>query len=279
MSAQAQPFLPVAVAQAMTEPSPPQRHRGIYILPSLFTTMGLFAGFYSLIASVQGRFEIAAWTIIAAAFFDMLDGRVARLLNAETSFGAEYDSLCDMLSFGIAPAVLVYLWALTPLGKAGWLAAFFIVAGAALRLARFNVQHETQDSRFFCGLPTPATALLMASAVLFYDAIQSQPNAWIWWFFSVSLGWLMVSNTRFISGKDLDLRKGHSFTVVLVMVLIITIIMLDPYRILFAVFLAYCLHGPLMSIWQSRKATALRQARRLRRANKRKENMPSDKDS
>jgi CDP-diacylglycerol--serine O-phosphatidyltransferase len=251
-----------------------QQRRGVYILPSLFTTMGLFAGFYSLIASVQGRFELAAWTIIAAAIFDMLDGRVARLLNAETSFGAEYDSLCDMLSFGIAPAVLVYLWALVPLGKPGWLAAFLIVAGAALRLARFNVQHDVQDKRYFCGLPTPATALLIASAVLFYHDIESQPWAWLWWTVSVALAWLMVSNTRFMSGKDIDLRKGRQFTVVLAMVVMVTVVMVAPYRILFAIFMAYCLHGPMMSLWQHHKIKELRALRRQRRAERKQHKQP-----
>ncbi|MDQ6978707.1 MAG: CDP-diacylglycerol--serine O-phosphatidyltransferase [Mariprofundaceae bacterium] len=252
-----------------------QQRRAVYILPSLFTTMGLFAGFYSLIASVQGRFELAAWTIIAAAIFDILDGRVARLLNAETSFGAEYDSLCDMLSFGIAPAVLVYLWALTPLGKPGWLAAFLMVAGAALRLARFNVQHDVQDKRYFSGLPTPAAALLIASAVLFYHDIESLPWSWLWWMISVALAWLMVSNTRFISGKDIDLRKGRQFTLVLLMVMMITIVMVAPYRILFAVFMAYCLHGSMMCLWQHHRIKELRQSRRQRRAERKQQQQPS----
>lgn len=254
------------------------RHRGIYILPSLFTTMGLFAGFYSLIASVQGLYEVAAWSILAAAIFDMLDGRVARLLNAETDFGAEFDSLCDMLSFGIAPSVLIYLWALPSLGKAGWLAAFIIVAGSALRLARFNVEHDVQDHRYFHGLPTPATALLTATLVLFYESTQTQPTPWFWGAVAVALGYLMVSNVRFISGKDLDLQKRRPFIMVMIMVAIVSVFMLDPYRILFGIMMVYCTHGPLMSIWQSRKAKQLREARRLRRANKRKQPPSLDDD-
>lgn len=253
----------------MSQDSGSLKHRGIYILPSLFTTMGLFAGFYSLIAAVQGRFELAAWAIIVAAVFDMLDGRVARLLNAETAFGAEYDSLCDMLSFGIAPAVLMYMWALNPLGKPGWLAAFLIAAGAALRLARFNVQLDVQDKRYFCGLPTPASALLIATAVLFYASAQAHPAAWLWWLIAVALAWLMVSNIRFISGKDLDLRERKPFAAILIMVVVLTIIMMDHERILFTLFMAYCLHGPMMSLWQWHRVKTLRTLRRQRRAEKR----------
>ncbi|OIO71996.1 MAG: CDP-diacylglycerol--serine O-phosphatidyltransferase [Zetaproteobacteria bacterium CG_4_9_14_3_um_filter_49_83] len=243
--------------------------RGIYILPSLFTSAGLFAGFYALIGAVQGRFELAAWAIIIAAIFDMLDGRVARLLNAETAFGAEYDSLCDMLSFGIAPAVLVYMWALAPLGKPGWLAAFLIAACSALRLARFNVQVGSQDKRYFQGLPTPATALLLASAVLYHEQGHYLPSAWLWWVISVALAWLMVSGVRFISGKDLDLRQKRGHSALVVMLLVIALIMLDPYRILFAIFLAYVLHGPMLSVWQHRKVKRYRISRHLASRRKR----------
>jgi len=240
-------------------------HRGIYVLPSLFTSMGLFAGFYALIAAVQGRYELAAWAIIAAAVFDMLDGRVARLLNAETAFGAEYDALCDMLSFGVAPAVLMYMWALAPLHKIGWLAAFLIAACAALRLARFNVQHDTQDKRYFQGLPTPATALLIATAVLYHEESGLAPYSWLWLGVSVTLAWLMVSGVRFVSGKDIDLRQRRSFAVVVGMLLVIVLVMADPYRVLFTVLMAYCLHGPLMSLWQHRKAVRYRRLRRRHR--------------
>jgi len=164
----------------MSHPIPSNTRRGIYLLPSMFTMMGLFAGFYALIAAIQGKFELAAWAIIAAAIFDMMDGRVARLLHAETDFGAELDSLCDMTSFGLAPAVLLYLWALPTLGKPGWLAAFLIAACSALRLARFNIRHDIQDKKYFQGLPTPATALLIASAVLFHEQGNMHPIPWLW---------------------------------------------------------------------------------------------------
>jgi len=244
--------------------------RGIYILPSLFTIMGLFAGFYALIAAIQGKYELAAWAIVAAAIFDMLDGRVARLLNAETAFGAELDSLCDMTSFGIAPAVLIYLWALTPLGKFGWLAAFLIAACSALRLARFNTQIGIQDKKYFQGLPTPATALVIASAVLFHEASNLEPASWLWGGIAVFLAWLMISGVRFISGKDIDLNQKRSFAVIVIMMIAIVLVMADPYRILFAVFMAYILHGPMLSIWQNQKARRYRIARRKARVRREK---------
>lgn len=243
--------------------------RGVYVLPSLFTTMGLFCGFYSLIATIQGRFELAAWAIIAAAVFDMLDGRVARLLHAETSFGAEYDSLCDMLSFGIAPAVLVYMWGLLGLGpdlhKLAWLGGFFVVAGAALRLARFNVRHDVQDKRYFQGLPTPAVAMFVATAVLYYHETRIDPQPWLWFFLSVSLSWLMVSNVRYISGKEIDLKERRSSSLLIAMVTVIGLFALTPYRAPFVVMFAYCLHGPLLSMWQHRRLAQYRLARKRRK--------------
>jgi len=243
--------------------------RGVYVLPSLFTTMGLFSGFYSLVASIQGNFELAAWAILAAAVFDMLDGRVARLLHAETEFGAEYDSLCDMLSFGIAPAVLVYLWALINLGsdfhRLAWLGAFFVVACAALRLARFNVKLAEQDKRYFQGLPTPGAALFIATAVLYHVDLHAEPWPWLWLGLSVFLSWLMVSNVRFISGKDVDLKKRRSSSVLIIMVVVIGFLAIDPYRMPFTVMFAYCMHGPMLSLWQKWKLSQYRLKRRQRK--------------
>ncbi len=243
--------------------------RGVYVLPSLFTTMGLFAGFYSLIASIQGNFEVAAWAILAAALFDMLDGRVARLLHAETEFGAEYDSLCDMMSFGVAPAVLVYLWALVnlpaDLHRLAWLGGFFVVAGAALRLARFNVKHSEQDKRYFQGLPTPGAALFIATAVLYHMDAHIEPWPWLWLALSLFLAWLMISNVRFISGKDIDLKKRRSSGVLIVMVVVIGFMAVDPYRMPFTIMFAYCMHGPMLSLWQKWKLSQYRQRRRQRK--------------
>ncbi len=222
--------------------------RSIYLLPSLFTTGGLFAGFYALIAAVQGRYELAGWALIVAAVFDMLDGRVARLLHAESDFGAQYDSLCDMLSFGIAPAVLIYLWALVPLHKLGWLAAFLIAACAALRLARFNVQADTQSKRYFNGLPTPAAAMLIATAVLFHEDNGMGPVPWLWFGIAVALAWLMVSCVPFFAGKDVDLKKRRPAVMLLAMLALIVFIMVNPPMILFILALAYCIHGPVLGL-------------------------------
>jgi CDP-diacylglycerol--serine O-phosphatidyltransferase len=256
--------------------------RGVYVLPSLFTTMGLFAGFYSLIAAVQGRYEVAAWAILAAAIFDMLDGRVARLLHAETDFGAEYDSMCDMLSFGVAPAVLVYLWALvhlpTELHEMAWLGGFFFVACAAVRLARFNVQLDTQEKRYFQGLPTPGAALLIATSVLFHEDAGIEPSSWLWIFVSFFLAWLMVSRIRFWSGKDVDLKQRRSTGLLVFMIVIIGLVMLDPYRVPFAVMFVYCLHGPFLTLWQSRRLARYREQRRARRKKMRDGNGEGDSE-
>jgi len=242
------------------------KRRGIYILPSMFTLLGLLCGFFSLISSIQGNYEYAAWAIIVAAIFDMLDGRVARLLNAETAFGAELDSLADMMSFGVAPAVLVYLWALTAFDKLGWLAAFLIVAGSALRLARFNVQLASQDKKYFQGLPTPALALFMASGVLFHHAFDVEPTQMIWLVMSIILAWLLVSNVRFVSGKDIDLKQKRPFAMLVLLLGGVVLLVLDPQRVLFPVFLAYCMHGPVLSVWQGQQTARLRLKKRLARA-------------
>jgi len=247
------------------------KRRGIYILPSMFTLLGLLCGFYSLVSSIQGNYEHAAWGIIGAAIFDMLDGRVARLLNAETAFGAELDSLADMMSFGVAPAVLVYLWALIPYEKLGWLAAFLIVAASALRLARFNVQLASQDKRYFQGLPTPALALMMASGVLFHDSFSVEPTGFIWLVLSIVLAWLLVSNVRFFSGKDIDLKQKRPFAMLVVLMAGVVVLVLDPQTVLFPVFLGYCMHGPVLSVWQGQQTARLRLKKRLARAKKAKQ--------
>ncbi|MDX8389658.1 MAG: CDP-diacylglycerol--serine O-phosphatidyltransferase [Mariprofundaceae bacterium] len=242
--------------------------RGIYLLPSLFTTAGLFSGFYALIAAIQGHFEVAAWAIIVAVIFDILDGRVARALHAESSFGAEYDSLCDMVSFGVVPAVLTYLWALTVLEKPGWLAAFMIAACAALRLARFNTQVGHADKRYFQGLPTPATALFIATSILFHTELNLEPLPWLWFVLTISLAWLMVSRVRFVSGKDINLQERHPFAALTLMVAILVFVMINPYITLFVLTLSYCAHGPVMSIWQRQKAIRHRILRRKKRLDK-----------
>ncbi|MDX8395139.1 MAG: CDP-diacylglycerol--serine O-phosphatidyltransferase [Mariprofundaceae bacterium] len=253
--------------------------RGIYILPNIFTTMGLFSGFYALISAIHGNYAIAAWAIVAAAIFDMLDGRVARMLNAESAFGAEYDSLCDMVSFGVAPAVLVYMWALEPLQKFGWLAAFLITACAALRLARFNVQLASQDKRYFQGLPTPATALFIAAAILFHVEEGYEPIVSLWLIFTVVLAWLMVSRVRFFSGKDIDLKQRRPFTMLVGMLLFIVLIVSEPFNVFFAAMVIYCGHGLILSVWQYQKASRYRLERRKKRGQSEDANTTHDNTS
>ena len=183
------------------------RRRGIYLLPNLFTTAALFAGFYAIVQAMNGRFEAAAVAIFIAMVMDGLDGRVARLTRTQSAFGAEYDSLSDMVSFGVAPALVIYVWALKDMGKLGWIAAFVYCAGAALRLARFNTQLEVADKRFFQGLPSPAAAALIAGLVWVMNdyGIKGPDIRWLAWGVTLFAGLTMVSNLHFYSGKDINL--------------------------------------------------------------------------
>jgi len=219
--------------------------RGIYILPNLFTTGALFAGFYAIVMAMNGRFEHAAAAIFVAMVLDGLDGRVARLTRTQSAFGAEYDSLSDMVSFGVAPALVMYSFALKELGKLGWLAAFIYCAGAALRLARFNTMLEVQDKRWFMGLPSPAAAALIAGLVwVAYDnRIRGDELTWIAWGLTVFAGLTMVSNFRFYSGKDINLRKSVPFMFIVLVALAFVLISADPPIVLFGLFLAYGLSG------------------------------------
>src|SRR5574340_1651268 len=189
------------------------RRRGIYLLPNLFTTAALFAGFYAIVQAMNGRFDHAAIAIFIAMVLDGLDGRVARLTRTQSAFGAEYDSLSDMVSFGVAPALVMYVWALKGMGKLGWLAAFVYCAGAALRLARFNTQLEVADKRFFQGLPSPAAAALIAGLIwVMHDyQVRGSEIRWIAWGVTVFAGLTMVSSLRYYSGKDINLRKSVPF--------------------------------------------------------------------
>ncbi len=225
--------------------------RGIYLLPNLFTTAALFAGFYAIVAAMGGRFEAAAVAIFIAMVLDGLDGRVARLTNTQSAFGAEYDSLSDMVSFGLAPALVMYEWSLHSMGKIGWLAAFIYTAGAALRLARFNTQLEIADKRFFQGLPSPAAAAVVTGLVwVGYDYdVSGTTLAWLASFVTISIGVLMVSNVRFYSFKELDLKGRVPFMAMLVVILIFVLVSLDPPQVLFGTFVAYALSGPLITGW------------------------------
>jgi len=229
--------------------------RGIYLLPNLFTTAALFAGFYSIVQAVNGRFEYSAIGILVAMVLDGLDGRVARLTRTQSAFGAEYDSLSDMVSFGAAPALVSYVWALQTMGRLGWIAAFVYCAGAALRLARFNTTTEVADKRFFQGLPSPAAAALIAGLVWVMNDYQIRGGdvRWLAWFITVFAGLSMVNNLRFYSFKDINLRKSVPFVFMLLLVLSFVLISVDPPTVLFSVFVAYALSGYVMWFWELRK--------------------------
>ena len=236
--------------------------RGIYLLPNLFTTGALFAGFYAIVMAMNGKFELAATAIFVAMVLDGLDGRVARLTRTQSAFGAEYDSLSDMVSFGVAPALVMYSFALKGMGKLGWIAAFIYCAGAALRLARFNTMLEVQDKRWFQGLPSPAAAALLGGLVwvAFDNQFSGADMRWPAWIFTVFAGLSMVSNLRFYSGKDVNLRKSVPFMAIVLIALAFTLISVDPPIVLFALFLAYGLSGYVLAGWQyfsSRKAKDL----------------------
>lgn len=226
-------------------------HRGIYLLPNLFTTAALFAGFYAIVASMGGRFEAAAVAVFIAMILDGLDGRVARLTNTQSEFGAQYDSLSDMISFGLAPALVMYEWSLHSMGKLGWLAAFVYTAGAALRLARFNTQIGIADKRFFQGLASPAAAAVIVGLVWVghdYDVVGTRLK-WLTLGLTVTIGMLMVSNVRYYSFKDLDLRGKVPFVALLILILIFVLISIDPPQVLFGSFVLYALSGPVTTVW------------------------------
>ncbi len=232
-----------------TRKKPGLRRRGIYILPNLFTTGALFAGFYAIVQAMNGAFDHSAVAIFVAMILDALDGRVARLTHTQSEFGAEYDSLSDMVSFGVAPSLVIYEWALKPLGKWGWLAAFIYCAGTALRLARFNTNIGVVDKRWFQGLPSPAAAALVAGFVwvVLEDNNQlgfaTDTRSWIACALTVFAGISMVSNVRFYSFKDINMRKSVPFIVVFAIVMFFVVVSRYPPEILFLIFLGYATSG------------------------------------
>jgi CDP-diacylglycerol--serine O-phosphatidyltransferase len=235
------------------------RHRGIFLLPNLITTAGLFCGFYAIVASMRGDFESAAIAIFFAAIFDGLDGRVARLTNTSSKFGQEYDSLADMVSFGVAPALVMYSWGLSDLGKFGWSAAFVYVACAALRLARFNTQIDTADKNYFTGLASPAAAAVIASTVWvchdlgWVGASLPLEVSVIVSLLTAVTGILMMANFPYYSFKGIDLHGRVPFFVMLLLVLVIGLVTLDPPRILLAAFVIYAASGPATFLLKLRK--------------------------
>ncbi|SMM99171.1 CDP-diacylglycerol--serine O-phosphatidyltransferase [uncultured Candidatus Thioglobus sp.] len=240
-------------------------NKGIYLLPNVLTTFGLFAGFFSIILATQGQYTEAAIAIFVAMVWDGLDGRVARLTNTQSAFGEQYDSMADMISFGIAPALLMYFWQFSEMGKIGWLGAFIYVTAGALRLARFNTQIGVQDKRYFQGLPSPAAAALIAGMVWAKELIGATEYdaylAMISWLVLVSAGVLMVSNIRYYSFKEINLKGRSSFKFLLIATLIIIVITWQPSAILFVFFLVYTLSGLIMTIIDVRKKRALKKNR------------------
>lgn len=228
---------------------PPHRRRGIYLLPNLLTTGALFGGFYAILSAMSGRFEAAAVAIFVAMLFDGLDGRVARMTNTQSAFGVQYDSLSDMVSFGVAPAILAYSWAVHELGKLGWAAAFIYASCAALRLARFNTMVGLVDKRYFIGLASPAAAAVVAGMV--WTGSRLEPGiglAIIAGVVTSIVGILMVSNIRYNSFKDLDLRGRVPFVAMLAIAMGFVVIMTDPPRMLFLLALGYAVSGPVLEL-------------------------------
>ncbi|WP_245613637.1 CDP-diacylglycerol--serine O-phosphatidyltransferase [Pelobacter seleniigenes] len=229
--------------------------KGVYLLPNLITAGGIFAGFYVIIASTSGNYQRAAWFIMLAAIFDGLDGKVARLTGTASKFGVELDSLADVISFGVAPGVLLYEWALRPFGKLGWLAAFLYVICGALRLARFNVQVSTVESRRFIGLPIPAAACIVATCVLlFYELGGTGTIKMVSMVVLVFLlAFLMVSNIKYLSLKDPELFKRQPFMMLVLAIILLIVIVAKPEVMLFLIGMAYMVSGPLMHYFGRRK--------------------------
>ena len=237
----------------------PRRRRGIYVLPNAITLAALFSGFYGIVMAMNGRFEVACIAIFCAAVLDSLDGRVARMTNSQSAFGEQMDSLCDMVSFGAAPALIVYIWGLKDMGKAGWIPAFVYIAGAALRLARFNVNIGVVDKRFFQGLPSPAAAAIVMSLIWVMDDAGFKGVTKVDWLsytaFGVTLfaGLSMVTNAPFYSFKVVGGRSTVPFAVIVAIALGIALIALDPPRVLFGIFCLYGLSGYAVYAWRKFK--------------------------
>ena len=231
-------------------------------MPNVLTTFGLFAGFFAIILATRGQYADAAVAIFVAMLWDGLDGRVARLTNTQSDFGAQYDSMADMISFGVAPALLMYFWQFSDMGKAGWLAAFVYTAAGALRLARFNTQISNEDKRYFQGLPSPAAAALIAGMVWTKQSIgvtdYDQYLTLVSWVILVGAGVLMVSNVRYYSFKDINLKGRSSFKFLLIATLILIVVTVWPSAILFVFFLAYALSGLIMTMIEVRKKRRLK---------------------
>jgi CDP-diacylglycerol--serine O-phosphatidyltransferase len=238
-----------------TEVLPRKRRKGIYILPNLFTLAALFGGFYAIVMAMNGRFDQAAIGVFCAMVLDSLDGRVARMTNTQSAFGEQMDSLSDMVSFGAAPALIAYVWALTSLGRWGWIGAFVYCACAALRLARFNVNTAVVDKRFFQGLPSPAAAALVAGFIwLMTDAgIEGVEVRWTTFALTLYAGLTMVTNVPFYSFKDIQMKRSVPFVVIVLIALGIAVINIHPPTVMFGLFVIYGLSGYVLYGWRKAK--------------------------
>jgi CDP-diacylglycerol--serine O-phosphatidyltransferase len=232
-----------------------RRFRGVLLIPNLITTASLFAGFYAIVAAINGRFHAAALAILVALVLDGLDGRIARITHSATGFGVQYDSLADLVAFGVAPALLVYLWALQPFGRFGWVAAFLYVVCGALRLARFNVQQGFMDPRYFNGLPIPAAATLVSTCILFYYEIgQWAPERHVIVLGMIYfLSFLMVSNIKYISFKKVELFRRHPFQTLVALVLLFVVVASAPYVMGFLLMVVYVASGPISTFMYYRR--------------------------
>ena len=238
-----------------------KRRKGIYILPNLFTLAALFGGFYAIVMAINGRFDLAAVGVFSALVLDSLDGRVARMTNTQSAFGEQMDSLSDMVSFGAAPAIISYVWALQSLGRWGWIAAFVYCACAALRLARFNVNTGVVDKRYFQGLPSPAAAALIAGFIWLMtdlgvrggDSVVGLSIPWIMFSMALYAGLTMVTNVPFYSFKDVHMKKSVPFAVIVLIALLIAVVNIDPPVVIFGVFVVYGFSGYFVYAWRKAK--------------------------
>ena len=250
-------FFPIdEMVEEVSEGGKKVRRKGIYLLPNLFTSAALFAGFFAIIAAINGDFAAAGLAIFFGQLLDGLDGRVARMTNTQSRFGQEFASLSDMVTFGLAPAIIVFMWCLSDLGKLGWAVAFLYVASAAIRLARFNAAADTADSRYFSGLASPPAATLVASAVwLGYDlgyTASSLPFALVitMAILTAAVGFLMIANVRYHSFKGINFSSRVSVAALLLFILLIGLIATDPPKVLFSLACSYAFSGPVATLWQ-----------------------------
>ena len=250
-------FLPIdEMVEEVSEGGKKVRRKGIYLLPNLFTSAALFAGFFAIIAAINGDFAAAGLAIFFGQLLDGLDGRVARMTNTQSRFGQEFDSLSDMVTFGLAPAIIMFMWCLSDLGKLGWAVAFLYVASAAIRLARFNAAADTADNRYFSGLASPPAATLVASAVwLGYDlgyTTTSLPFALVitMAFLTAVVSFLMIANVRYHSFKGINFSRRVSVAALLLFILLIGLIATDPPKVLFLLACSYAFSGPMASLWR-----------------------------